>query len=232
MHCSEPMNLNRKTNVPSLRSCRPLLWLFALAFSSLIASAAVADDAPDARSGRKFFARGALGAGWVELHQDSGSNKTRLGGVGAYWDLAVGVTVWKGLSVHGSYFGGYTWDPKTTIGGREQTSDDRTSLAILGFGPGVTYTFDPINLYVSYGVGFGWSVLQFHHNTAAGEPAGWRNTGFANQIVIGKEWLIQDGFSVGLGVQTLYARVVDDSGGSDVNYNSFGGSALFSSTYR
>lgn len=212
-----------------------LACLLALTLAFLIPHIASAQDSarvPKQRSGSMFFARGAIGAGWVELRQDSGPSKIRLGGVGTYWDLAVGATVWRGLSLHASYFGGYAWDPTTKIGGVKQSADDRTSLSIVGIGPGLTYTFDPLQLYVSYAVGFGWSVLQFHHNTPQAEPAGWGNHGFANEVVVGKEWLIHDGLSIGAGVQVLYAHVVDDGGLSNVNYHSFGGSALFSATYR
>lgn len=210
-----------RTLVVSLAAC--VLWVSG--------SDAQAQDAN--RSGRKFFARGALGPGYVKLENDNHNVGLKLDHVGGYWDLAAGITVYKNLAIHGTYFGGFAYNPDVEQDGKKINGTAKTSLTVLGIGPGVTYHFYPINLYVSYSAGLGASVLRFHDNNAAGASAGWSNLGFANEFVMGKEWWIGGGLAVGFGVQVLYARVTDEPGATeDVHYHSFGGAALFSSTYH
>ncbi len=183
-----------------------------------------------------FFARGALGAGYVGLKNDDSAGELTIDHVGMYWDLAAGVTVWRDLAVHGTYFGGWAWEPDIKIDGQTLTNQHGggKSLGIIGLGPGVTYHFQPINLYLSYSVGLGWSLLQFHDNVVGG-TYGWSSAGFANELLVGKEWWIGGGMAVGAAAQAVFARVVDDGGAgatADINYNSFGGSLLFSASYR
>ncbi len=207
-----------------------LLVIFGL-FLLGSAGPAHAQDAP--RSGPKLFARGALGPGYVKLENDHEDVGLKLGHVGAYWDLAAGITVYKNLAVHATYFGGFAYNPDVTQDGKKIKGSAKTSLSILGLGPGLTYHFYPINLYLSYSAGLGFSVLRFHDNNHVGATVGWSNFGFANEVVVGKEWWVARGLAIGVGVQVLYARVADDEGsGANVIYNSFGGSALFSATYH
>ena len=194
------------------------------------ASAAHAQDSN--RSGRKFFARGALGVGYVSLENDEQPAELKIDHVGTYWDLAVGATVWRGLSIHGTSFGGFAWNPDVEQQGKEELTSDKTSLTVFGVGPGATYHFYPINLYLSYSVGLGFSVLRFHENNVGTAP-GFSNIGFANEVMAGKEWWIGGGMAIGGAVQVLYARVVDrEPDAKDVNYNSFGGSLMFTATYH
>jgi len=208
-----------------------LSWLVLSGLLSVVSLTSTADAQDPNRSGRKFFSRGALGVGYVGLENDAKPAELKIDHIGAYWDLAAGVTVWKGLAVHGTYFGGFAWDPDVKQNGKTVKAHDSTSLTVLGVGPGATYHFYPVNLYLSYSIGAGWSVLRFHDNTL-GSPAGWANIGFANEVMIGKEWWIGNGVGVGAAVQALYARVMDRTDASDINYNSFGGSLMFSATYH
>jgi len=180
----------------------------------------------------RFFARAAIGPGYVKLQQDPKGQGLVIDHPGAAWDLAVGGTVWKGLSVHGTYFGAIAFRPEVKTGSVATQSGDKTSFSLLGLGPGVTYHFQPLNLYVSYSAGVGFSVLRFYEHKL-NVPAGWSNVGFANELVVGKEWWVWKRLALGVGAQGMYARVVDRGGaGVDYHYNSFGGGLLLSATYH
>ena len=209
------------------------VFVMGLAGLLVLASAAPTQAQDAQRSGRKFFVRGAIGPGYVKMENDRENVGLALDHIGGYWDLAVGITAYKNLAVHATYFGGFAYNPDVKQDGKPVNGSANTSLSILGAGPGLTYHFYPINVYLSYSAGVGFSVLRFHDNNQVGASLGWSNFGFANEVVIGKEWWVGGGLAIGFGVQALYARVLDDQGsGPDVKYNSFGGAALFSSTYH
>ena len=146
--------------------------------------------------------------------------------------MAVGATVWKGLAVHATYFGGLAFRPKVTQGGTPAESSRSTSFSVLGLGPGVTYHFQPLNVYVSYSAGAGWSVLRFYEHKVD-VPAGASNPGFANELMIGKEWWVMRDLAIGAAAQGIYARVFDRGGDSaNLKFNGFGAALLLSATYH
>ncbi len=204
-------------------------WLVLLALGAYLPIANAQSTEP---LSPRFFVHGAVGPGYVKLQQDPKSQGLAIDDPGAAWDLAVGGTVWKGLSVHGTYFGAIAFRPEVKTGSTVTRSGDKTSFSLIGLGPGVTYHFQPMNLYLSYSAGVGWSVLRFYEHKL-NVPDGWSNIGFANQLVVGKEWWVWKRLALGVALQGLYARVVDRGGaGVDYHYNSFGGGLLFSATYH
>jgi hypothetical protein len=152
---------------------------------------------------------------------------TYSGGMGSF-GLDIGAAVTENLIIFGRLSDVVLFNPKVEIGNTTGTLKD-TSLAFALFGPGLSYYFMPINLYVGGAIGLGAASIH-----TSGSSSDWNSrTGVGLELDAGKEWWVGDDW--GLGVLLRYSHYdvppdKDDSNHAHLIENSFG--VFFTATYN
>jgi len=170
-----------------------------------------------------------LGPGY--LHSSAtvqGSNFALKGGAVGF-GVAVGGTVAPNLVIYGELAFLNVSDPTLTLDGSSGTVNG-TSFDHLGVGPGVTYYFMPINLFLSASLLLGRVQVNDKNNDSFGQT----DFGASIHLSVGKEWWVSPQWGLGASVQGLLARN-HDSGvapGGDGTFTSTGFVVAFSATYN
>jgi hypothetical protein len=170
-----------------------------------------------------FFLRLALGFGFLRATEDSGLGSFALSGLSGNISIALGATITDNLNVAVEIFGGNVVEPTGELDGEEFRSAETTELTTSALGVGVTYYFMPINVYLAASLGAGYAVLETP--LAIGDT----DTGFALNLMAGKEWWVADDWGLGIAGQLFYMSLPDDG---DQNLNVLSFALMFSATYN
>jgi hypothetical protein len=230
-----------------MRSCPKLIFMLGVAgFLMLGESAALAQ--------RPYYGRGygpqpgygpapAYGS-WYGYHQHDGfymrlyagpgyfsASETYLGetgtysGVGVTYGAAFGGTIAPNLILYGELLGTTVTNATFSAGGQSNLTG--YDMTLFGFGPGVAYYFEPVNLYLSGTLTF--TEISFSDtNTAA--PVDSTDLGIGLSFMVGKEWWVARDWGIGIAGQFHIATMHDPSYDARMRASAF--SLLFSATYN
>jgi hypothetical protein len=134
------------------------------------------------------------------------------------------------LIIHGRLASMVITRPKQTLNGVEQPEDDVTIEAVdaLLLGPGLTYYFMPVNIYVTAAAGLSWLAFPDSDDDESDATEG----GFGLNIDAGKEWWVSYDWGFGVAARFWYTRLGDEEAGERFDHDFFGWGILFSATYQ
>jgi len=156
-----------------------------------------------------FFLRLALGFGGGSWTEDT-EPELGFSGVGAGLDIAVGGIVTTNLALHGTIFGTGLADPEVTAGGETLGTAEGASLTGTAFGLGVTYYVMPANLYLSGSIGAAVATARVENRDGPDTEVE-TDTGYAIDLVVGKEWWVSSQWGIGVALQVVHLAVPDKS---------------------
>jgi len=173
-----------------------------------------------------FFARGHFGIGATSLSSSRGGVKTTLSGGGVSIGGAIGGVVAHNLVLYGAFFGTDVGNPNLEVGGTSMPTGVG-EIGVGGFGPGVAYYFEPLNLYLSGTLG----LCGFRVRDSSGDRLGSSKTGLAFELAIGKEWWVSHDWGLGIAGE-LIGGSMRDQDDPTLTWSVGALSLLFSATYN
>jgi len=183
-----------------------------------------------------FYLRLLLGGGysWAWSKKDGiGYHSRGLSGVS---DLALGYSVIDNLAITFESFGGTQFNSQRRITGADESDNivfPVKNIIMIGFGPGITYTFMPINLYLT--MALGGSYMHMSWRKIEGDNLDLRykdfdpGIGFGMHEALGKEWWVGGDWGIGVGAEFFYLAIPDID---KTWFNDMGFGASFSLTYN
>jgi hypothetical protein len=149
-----------------------------------------------------LFLRVSAGAGYGLASVDE-TEKLEMFGITQECNIAVGAIIHRNVALHGTLWG---WKPFHT----EARYDSNTlggshTFEFVALGPGVTYYFDPSNVYLSLSVGL--SSIDVSLELPDGGFVRDSARGYAIDFTIGKEWWRSDSWGLGLSGDFSYLNV-------------------------
>jgi len=178
-----------------------------------------------------FFMRLTAGLGYVTASETYGGATDTYSGVGATFGAAFGGAIAPNLILFGEFLGTSVADPAYDVsgpgGGSGSMSGDMT---LFGFGPGIAYYIEPINLYLSGTLAF--SQMSFTDSSYGNYATSDTNWGVGASFAVGKEWWVARDWGIGLAGQLHLASMSDNVQGYDTRMTAAAFSLLFSATYN
>lgn len=185
-------------------------------FTTVLCAVTPVTHAQSQRVGRQwFYFRGVLGVGYGTFVASTRMGETRLSGVGALGNFALGLTVVaERLAVHVDACAMSLVTPTVSLPRGSLTVSDRvdatSTTSILG--AGVTYNHQPWSAWASLTVGASILAVEFPVVLPTGAletrysvtPVGW---GF--NLLVGKDWPMAYHWNLGLALQILFSQVPD-----------------------
>ena len=141
-----------------------------------------------------------------------------FGDMGGHGNFAIGGTIGNNLILHGTLFGWDMSEADAEIDGQEVNSNTDVSMGAVG--GGLTYYFEPANVYISGSLGIG--QLNFGDNFEDSD------TGLAFDALVGKEWWVGNSWGLGVAGDINYHSLPQD--GVDDNWDGVSFGVLFSAT--
>ena len=149
---------------------------------------------------------------------DDGGDEVSFGDMGAHGNFAIGGKIGNNLILHGTLFGWDLSDADVEINDQEFNSNVDVSMG--GVGGGLTYYFEPSNIYLSGSLGVG--QLSF------GDTFNDSDTGLAFDALVGKEWWVGNSWGLGVAGDINFHSFPQD--GVDDNWSGVSFGVLFSAT--
>jgi hypothetical protein len=173
-----------------------------------------------------FYFRVQPGIGFTSLSSTKGGVKTTLGGGGFSTGGAIGGVVAHNLVLFAAIFNTSAVDPDVKVGGTS-TASPIGEIVLQGFGPGVAYYFEPINLYLSGTV----AIARFWANDTNGNQLDTSKIGLAFELQVGKEWWVSRDWGLGVALG-LVGGSMKDQNDPTLTWSAGAFSFLFSATYN
>jgi hypothetical protein len=152
-------------------------------------------------------------------------------GVGATFGAAFGGAIAPNLILFGEFLGTSVADPAYDVSGSGGGSGSMSGdMTLFGFGPGIAYYIEPINLYLSGTLAF--SQVSFTDSSYGNYATSDTNWGVGASFVVGKEWWVARDWGIGLAGQLHLASMSDNVQGYDTRMTAAAFSLLFSATYN
>lgn len=186
----------------------------------------------DAERHDGFMLRMALGFGGGTATEDAGGgNSIDYSGFAMSFSVDVGGAPIEDLVLHLRLADFVIIDPDVTLhdpvlGATKLGTVSDLSLAFLLLGPGLSYYFMPVNIYLTAALGMSWANVSDSTDSASSDM------GIGVNFDVGKEWWVSDSWGIGLAGRFWYTHVTEESGGlsADLDFTAFG--VLFSATYQ
>lgn len=151
----------------------------------------------DERSG--FYMNLNLGVSSLKLLDEADDGFT---GVGPSIGIILGGVVAPNLIIHGEISGSVVNEPDIEADGESFETNDDVSMAMVGIGPGVTYYFMPLNIYV------GGSVLAMGANLQVdGDDIIETDGGFGAVLRAGKEFALPGTGAITVGALYQFGKM-------------------------
>lgn len=173
-----------------------------------------------------FYMRLYAGLGYFTASETYTGATDTYSGVGATYGAAFGGTIAPNLILYGEFLGTTVTNATLSYGGG-QADYSGMDLTLFGFGPGVAYYIEPINLYLSGTLTF--TEISFSDtNTTA--PLDNTDLGIGLSFMVGKEWWVTPDWGIGIAGQLHIAAMHDPTVEARLRATVF--SLLFSATYN
>ena len=155
---------------------------------------------------------------------DNLGNKVTISGGSVSLGIAVGGAVAPNLALFGTAFASVATQPNVSEpGSGSVTANGNISLG--GFGGGIVYYFEPINIYLSGVI----AAMDLQGQDANGNTTGTTKLGPGFQAMVGKEWWVSTHWGLGVAGE-LIAATMKNKDDSSVTWNTGAFSILFSAT--
>jgi hypothetical protein len=176
-----------------------------------------------------FFMRVTAGLGYFSASESYGGATYTYSGLGESLSAAFGGTIAPNLILYGELLGTSVSNASLSYGGATQPYSG-TDVTLFGFGPGLAYYVEPVNLYLSGTLTF--TQVSFT-DTYSGYPSGDSNLGIGLSFMVGKEWWVTRDWGIGIAGQVHVATMSDTPApGYDTRLRAAALSMLFSATYN
>ena len=170
-----------------------------------------------------LFLRLAGGVAFANSEIEAGGTSLEFSDIGGDGNFAIGGVIARNLALHGTLWGWAVDDADGELNGQDFDSD--IAVTMSAFGGGLTYYFEPSNLYLSGSVGLGH--LDFHdEDDDFGD--GDTDNGLVLTALLGKEWWVGNSWGLGLAGEVNYHSFGAD--GVDENWDGISFGLLFSAT--
>ncbi len=204
----------RRRSLALIRPARTLLPAL------LLALAAPAPAAAQARTHDGFFLQMDVGVGGMASQVDLGPTELEFSGGAGEFSVAVGGAVSENLILAGHVWATSIEDPTVKINGREIGEADST-LTLSGLGLNITYYLMPANVYLSITPSITTLTAETDGHEADSE------SGFGLRLALGKEWWVSDNWALGLNGQVAVSRNEDAGENFDTAWVGIAFSATF-----
>lgn len=172
-----------------------------------------------------FYLRLHCGGGYLTASEPyQGSNLTMSGGAFAF-SAAFGGAITPHLIIYGEFVGMVVSDPNVTLNSQSATASG-TTMSMIGFGPGVAYYVEPMNMYFSGTL----TLSKLSFDDSKGNVTAESDMGFGLSAVLGKEWWVSADWGLGAAFQFQVASMKDK--GVDARLTGLGFALLLSATYN
>ena len=173
-----------------------------------------------------FLFRLQVGIGFTALHGSGGYlGSTSVSGGGGLFGVAMGGKVASNLAVFGSLLATTANNPDFATGGVD-AGRNGGSAAVGGFGAGLVYYFEPINVYVS---GALVTVSMRIDNTQGTIDES--KFGYGIEGIVGREWWLSRHWGLGVAAELLGATGMTDKYDPNLDWSAVATNLLFSATY-
>jgi len=176
-----------------------------------------------------FYMRLCIGAAYLRASDSYGGQSETFSGSGLSMDFAFGGVVASNLSIFGEIAISSAIDPTYESGGTSMTLTN-TNLNLVGFGPGVAYYLQPLNLYLSGSVLFSRVTADDSSSNSNNSTLDLTDTGFGMNFMAGKEWWVSANWGIGVATMLQFASMKMRD--YDARMTATGISLLFSATYN
>jgi hypothetical protein len=146
-------------------------------------------------------------------------------GLAGFFSISAGGAVSENFVVSAVLYDGVIQNPTVSLSSYGSASTSGTSVALIGFGPQLTWYFMPANLYLSAAVALTKVTLQYTGYNGS------TNVGIGGRLSLGKEWWVSDHWGLGMAGQLL-TSFNTDTGTTSPTVTTLGFGALFSATYN
>lgn len=176
-----------------------------------------------------FYMRLVGGAGYLNTTASYAGQSTTISGFAGSFAAAFGGTIAPNLIIYGEIAGMSARNPEVSSGGQSWTAHG-TTLSMLTFGPGLAYYLQPMNVYFSGTVGFGYFNSSRNDDDYYGDEDDGENSdlGFGFSTMVGKEWWLTADWGIGVAgqFQLATAKYYDE------RLTGYGFALMFSATYN
>ncbi|HWV38624.1 MAG TPA: hypothetical protein VN033_09110 [Vulgatibacter sp.] len=169
---------------------------FAVVLPALPANARLLDDQHEHDG---FFLRFHLGGGSMSARWD-GPQDFSYSGPGGTFAFSLGGAFAPNLILFGEITSDAVSNPRFESEIRSDSTRD-TVLRVLGFGPGLTYYFMPVNLYLS------GSVLLMRATVDEPFQVEESDQGMGLKLAVGKEWWVSRDWGLGVAAFGTFGRI-------------------------
>jgi hypothetical protein len=173
-----------------------------------------------------FFMRVHVGIAATGFSSTQGGTKTNYAGGGSSTGIAIGGVVGCNLVLYGAAFGTSTANPDKQVAGTS-TTGDLGSIGVGAIGPGLSYYFEHLNLYVSATFG----LAGFSADDNSGFRVDESRSGTAFELMLGKEWWVSPNWGLGIAGE-LFTASLKDKNVPGLTWSAGAASILFSATYN
>jgi len=168
-----------------------------------------------------FFLRFHLGGGSSEAKWKGGPTDLSMGGPASNFSFSLGGSIATNLILFGELTSVYGQNPDVIFEG-ERFRTENTTFSVAGFGPGLSYYFMPVNLYLS------GSLLLMRAQTTGNGAIGETEQGLGFKVALGKEWWVSRDWGLGIAGFGTFANLPDHD--ADMSWTNFG--LAFTATYN
>jgi hypothetical protein len=159
------------------------------------------------------------------------SNTEKWTGWGESFGLALGGIIAPNLALFGTLNVTGLSDPNEALRGAAQGTQHGVDVSLAGFGAGLAYYLEPLNLYLS-GALEGMAFSMQDTTAPAGTPTRNSKGGLGFQAMVGKEWWVTDNWGLGVAAELLLSSMKDDPAESSDTFSATTFALLFSATYN
>jgi len=158
----------------------------------------------------------------------AGSGSMRLTGAGIGLDFKIGWAVLNNLILSFDSWGNGPIEPSVRIRGLQWFPTDSLKAMSLGMGPGLTYYFMPMNVFVGASASImGQFTLEYNDNQGFGSFSHHQHQskdGFSLLLKAGKEWWVSRNWGLGVSVNYAYTAADDRFSPVSTGDNNYSGS--------
>ena len=173
-----------------------------------------------------FYMRVSAGLGYLNASETFGGATQTYSGLGATFGAAFGGAIAPNLILYGEFLGTSVTNASWSSGGMTQTYSG-TDVTLFGFGPGLAYYIEPVNLYLSGTLTF--TEVSFS-DTGTSNPIDSTDLGIGLSFMVGKGWWVSRDWGIGIAGQLHLASMGDPNYDTRMRAAAF--SMLFSATYN